>query len=227
MKAQPFRTALKRGAQCCLAVALAVCTAAVNATNVPSTDPAEPEGAEANAALGSMTGRILDTDNYALPGAVVYVDALQTGVVSDINGFYTLPRLRPGTYEVKITYVGFQPQTHTVTISAGKPYELDVRLSEGVELQGVEVLGVFTGQRRALQIQKENMGVTNVVAADQVGKFPDSNIGDALKRINGVNVLYDQGEARAGQVRGTSADLTSVTVNGNRMPSAADDTRSV
>ena len=40
---------------------------------------------------------------------------------------------------------------------------------------------------------------------NQVGKFPDSNIGDALKRISGINVQYDQGEARFGQVRGTSA----------------------
>lgn len=36
------------------------------------------------------------------------------------------------------------------------------------------------------------MGITNVVSADQVGKFPDSNIGDALKRISGINVQYDQ-----------------------------------
>lgn len=62
------------------------------------------------------------------------------------------------------------------------------------------------------------MGITNVVSADQVGKFPDSNIGDALKRISGINVQYDQGEARFGQVRGTSADLSSVTINGNRVP---------
>ena len=46
------------------------------------------------------------------------------------------------------------------------------------------------------------------------------SIGDALKRINGINVQYDQGEARFGQVRGTAADLSSVTVNGNRVPSA-------
>ena len=46
-----------------------------------------------------------------------------------------------------------------------------------------------------------------MVSADQVGKFPDSNIGDALKRISGINVQYDQGEARFGQVRGTSADM--------------------
>ena len=38
---------------------------------------------------------------------------------------------------------------------------------------------------------------------------------------------YDQGEARFGQVRGTSADLSSVTINGNRVPSAEGDTRNV
>ena len=75
--------------------------------------------------------------------------------------------------------------------------------------------------------QKSNLGITNVVSADQVGKFPDSNIGDALKRISGINVQYDQGEARFGQVRGTSADLSSVTINGNRIPSAEGDTRNV
>ena len=100
-------------------------------------------------------------------------------------------------------------------------------MNEGVELAEVNVKGAFSGQRRALQMQKSSMGVTNVVSADQVGKFSDSNIGDALKRINGINVQYDQGEARFGQVRGTSADLTSVTVNGNRLPSAEGDTRNV
>ena len=87
--------------------------------------------------------------------------------------------------------------------------------------------GAFQGQRRAINSQRSNLGITNVVSADQVGKFPDSNIGDALKRISGINVQYDQGEARFGQVRGTSADLSSVTINGNRVPSAEGETRSV
>ena len=204
------------------------CAMAVPAigTNPPTTDP-DPDPADVNATFGSVTGRVIDDLGQPLPGAVVYVEALQTGVVSDINGFYTLSRLRKGDYQLRVTYVGYQPVTYDVSITSTRPYEHDFTLAEGVQLQGVEVLGVFTGQRRALQLQKEQMGIANIVAADQVGKFPDSNIGDALKRINGVNVQYDQGEARAGQVRGTSADLTSVTVNGNRMPSAADDTRSV
>ena len=176
--------------------------------------------------MGSITGRITDADRQVLPGATIMIEELHTGVTSDVNGFYTLANLKPGTYKVKVSYVGYEPKYYTIRLS-GNNVERNIQLSESHELKEVVVTGAFFGQRKALQMQKENMGVTNVVSADQMGKFPDSNIGDALKRINGINVQYDQGEARFGQVRGTSADLTSVTVNGNRIPSAEGDTRNV
>ena len=177
--------------------------------------------------FGIVRGRVIDNVQQTLPGASIYIEKLQTGVISDINGFYVLPNLEPGTYTLKVTYVGYEPVEAILTVSGGKTLEYDIVMNEGVELQQIEVKGAFQGHRKAVNMQKNNMGVTNVVSADQVGKFPDSNIGDALKRINGINVQYDMGEARFGQVRGTSADLTSVTVNGNRIPSAEGDTRNV
>lgn len=176
---------------------------------------------------GTVRGRIIDVTKQTLPSASIYIEKLHTGVTSDVNGFYTFPNLDPGTYTVKVSYVGYSPVELKITIPAGRTLEKDVVLNEGVELQEVVVGGAFQGQRRAINAQKSNLGITNVVSADQVGKFPDSNIGDALKRISGINVQYDQGEARFGQVRGTSADLSSVTVNGNRVPSAEGDTRNV
>lgn len=176
---------------------------------------------------GTVRGRIIDATKQTLPSASIYIEKLHTGVTSDVNGFYTFSNLDPGTYTVKVSYVGYSPVELKITIPAGRTLEKDVVLNEGVELQEVVVGGAFQGQRRAINSQKNNMGITNVVSADQVGKFPDSNIGDALKRISGINVQYDQGEARFGQVRGTSADLSSVTINGNRVPSAEGDTRNV
>lgn len=176
---------------------------------------------------GAITGRVIDNVQQTLPGASIYIEKLQTGVISDINGFYTLPNLAPGTYTIKVTYVGYNPVEAKLTVKEGKTLDYDIVMNEGMELQQIEVKGAFQGQRKAVNMQKNAMGVKNVVSADQVGKFPDSNIGDALKRINGINVQYDMGEARFGQVRGTSADLTSVTVNGNRIPSAEGDTRNV
>lgn len=176
---------------------------------------------------GTVRGRIIDASRQTLPGASIYIENLRTGVTSDVNGYYTFANLNPGTYTIKISYVGYSPVEMKITIPAGKTLEKDVVLNEGLELQEVVVGSAFQGQRRAINSQKNSLGITNVLSADQVGKFPDSNIGDALKRISGINVQYDQGEARFGQVRGTSADLSSVTINGNRIPSAEGDTRNV
>ena len=177
-------------------------------------------------APGSIRGKVTDAEHQTLPGAAIQIESLHTVVTSDQNGFYSLPNLKPGVYKVKISYVGYEPKVITVKFD-GRSLVQNVELSTSNTLSEAVVTGAFFGQRKALQMQKESMGVNNVVSADQVGKFPDSNIGDALKRINGVNVQYDQGEARFGQVRGTAADLTSVTVNGNRIPSAEGGTRNV
>lgn len=186
--------------------------------------------AEENAAAAApavVRGRVVDANNQVLPGATIYIADSRTGTISDVNGFYTLSDLKPGTYDLTVSYVGYSTRRLTVTVEQGVSQEVDIVLSEGVELQDVVVGSAFRGQRAAINSQKNHLGIVNMVSADQVGKFPDSNIGDALKRINGINVQYDQGEARFGQVRGTSPELSSVTINGNRIPSAEGDVRNV
>lgn len=181
--------------------------------------------AVANTAV--VKGRIVDAENGILPGASIQVVGTPDGVISDVDGFYTITNLKPGTYRLRISYVGYEPVETEVRVTGGRTTIRDIVMHEGVLLKDVVVKGALSGQRKAVSLQKNSFGITNVVSADQVGKFPDSNIGDALKRINGINVQYDQGEARFGQVRGTSPDLSAVTVNGDRMPSAEGDVRSV
>ncbi len=73
--------------------------------------------AENNAMLGGViSGRIVDGDRQALPGATIMVEELHTGVTSDVNGFYALPNLKPGTYNVKVSYVGYSPKTYIIKL---------------------------------------------------------------------------------------------------------------
>lgn len=176
---------------------------------------------------GALRGRIVDSEGQVLPGASVFIKNINTGTVSNENGSYIVANLTPGTYLVRVSYVGYKPVEMKITMSNGRTVEQDFVLQNGIILGEAVVTGTFSEQHRAINTQRNNLGITNVVSADQVGKFPDSNVGDALKRISGINVQYDMGEARFGQVRGTSADMTSVTVNGNRLPSAEGDTRNV
>ena len=185
----------------------------------------EAQGQERN---GTLRGRVYDVSGQTLPGATIYLDETKSGVVSDVNGFYLLTKVPAGQYHLRVSYVGYAAQTVTVEVKAGETLEKDFRLkSESKQLDMVEVGGSFQGYQRATNYRKSSLNLRDVVSADQVGRFPDANIGDAMKRIPGLNVQYDQGEARFGQIRGTSPDFSSVTINGNRLPSAEGDIRNV
>ncbi len=177
---------------------------------------------------GPIKGRVLDHEHNPLPGAVVLMDDNRYSAVTDLDGCYAFSNLSEGAHRLSVSYIGFEPVDMDLTVRNGLRAFDDIIMTVSVlELDKVVVNGVFSGQQRAINRQKGNANVTNVVSSDQIGKFPDSNIGDALKRISGINVQYDQGEARFGQVRGTPAEFSSVTVNGSRIPSAEGDIRNV
>ncbi|MCM1141949.1 MAG: TonB-dependent receptor [Muribaculum sp.] len=175
-----------------------------------------------------LKGRILDQDHNPLPGAVIKIDGNRYSAITDLNGNYTFDEMTIGNHNLSVSYIGFSPVSLAFVVEENDDVIKDITMSESAtNLQEVTVNGVFSGQAKAINTQKGNLNVTNVVSADQIGKFPDSNIGDALKRISGINVQYDQGEARFGQVRGTPAEFSSVTINGSRIPSAEGDIRNV
>ena len=175
-----------------------------------------------------LRGRVIDSDFNPLPGAIVKLDNAKSGAITDIDGYYTLADVPEGKHKFSVTYLGFAPAQIELIVKGDTESSPDIMMHDDAkQLSEVVVTGVFSGQARAINTQKSNLNVTNVVSSDQIGKFPDSNIGDALKRISGINVQYDQGEARFGQVRGTPAEFSSVTINGSRIPSAEGDVRNV
>lgn len=175
----------------------------------------------------TITGRILDSDDYPLPGATLVLKETNQGVASDNNGVYRINNVNPGEYTLQISYIGYESIEKKIVFKESTTVTENFSLSEGVALQEVVVQGLLKEQSRALNQQKNNVNITNIVSSDQVGQFPDNNIGDALKRIPGINVEYDQGEARFGHIRGTASEYNSVTINGERIPSAEAEIRSV
>ena len=121
------------------------------------------EGKDPEPKVGSICGRVIDNTKQALPGACVYIDGLQTGDISDVNGFYSIKNIKPGNYKVVVSYVGYDPYTIELTVTEGKTTESDIVLKEGVELQEVVVVGAFSGQRKAVNMQKNNLGIPILV----------------------------------------------------------------
>ncbi len=183
----------------------------------------------ANENKSALKGRVLDENGLALPGASVFIDSLQIGTTTDLNGNYIFLNLPSGKAEIKVTYLGYQTMTKGIDLQENETEFLIFNLKPVTnELQEVIVKSSLQqGQARALNKQKNNDNITNVVAADQIGKFPDNNIGDALKRISGIAMQNDQGEARDIIIRGLAPQLNSVTLNGERIPSAEGDNRRI
>nr|WP_299072391.1 TonB-dependent receptor [uncultured Allomuricauda sp.] len=181
------------------------------------------------AQTGNIQGTISDENGIYLPGANIMITSLAKGAISNFDGRFTIVDIPEGTYTLKVSYLGYSDIEKEVTINANETTEVSFFIEpKSLELQGVEITAYgLSGQSKALNTQKNNLNITNVVSTDQIGKFPDANIGDAVKRIPGITMQVDQGEARNIIVRGLSPQLNSVTLNGSRVPSAEGDNRNV
>lgn len=175
---------------------------------------------------GALSGRVIDEAQLPLPGATVSVEGLRM-TVTDADGFYSILDLPAGNHTLTITYIGFETLSESVMITEGVTTNQTYALKPGVSLSEIVVTSRLRGQARALSQQQSNYNITNIIAADQIGRFPDANIGDALKRVPGISVQYDQGEARFGSIRGTAPQLNAVTINGERIPSAEAEIRTI
>jgi TonB-dependent receptor len=179
---------------------------------------------------GVISGKITETEgNFSLPGATIRLNTGNKYTITNQNGDYEFLNVPAGTYQIEVTYIGYQKLSKEVTVTAGKNTTVNFSLLPGSEeLSEVVVLGDrLRGQAKAINKQKSNQNITNVISSDQVGRFPDANIGDALKRVPGITMQNDQGEARNIIVRGLAPSLNSVTLNGDRIPSAEGDNRNV
>lgn len=178
---------------------------------------------------GVISGIVKDKSAVSLPGATLKLDKYNRYTISDQNGYYEFLNVPEDTYTLDVSYIGFAPASVTVTVITKTNTVADVVLEENEITAGeVVIMGeMLKGQAKALNQQKTNSNVSNVISSDQVGRFPDSNIGDALKRVTGITMQNDQGEARNIIIRGIAPALNSVTLNGNRIPSAEGDNRNV
>lgn len=181
-------------------------------------------------APGLVTGNIVDKNQQlSLPGATLKLKPGNHYTVSNQQGKFEFLSVPAGTYTLEVTYIGYQTFTQEVTVAAGKATDLKLKMEAG-GIAGKEVLVVgdrLRGQAKALNQQKNNPNITNIVSADQIGRFPDANVGDAIKRIPGITMQNDQGEARNIIIRGLAPELNSVSLNGDRIPSAEGDNRRV
>lgn len=179
---------------------------------------------------GVISGKIMDLEDHSsLPGAAVLLDGGAKYTISGQNGDYEFLNVPEGTYQISVSYMGYASQEKEIVLASGAFLEISFELSNNSEdLEAILIVGErLKGQAKALNQQKNKTNISNIISSDQVGRFPDANVGDALKRVPGITMQNDQGEARNIIIRGLAPNLNSVTLNGDRIPSAEGDNRNV
>jgi len=98
---------------------------------------------------------------------------------------------------------------------------------EPTAVEEVIVTGRRAADRAAIEDKRDADGQIDSVRADEVGKLPDQNVAEALRRLPGLAVANDQGEGRYLSVRGVSPDLLNVTLNGQTAAAPEPESRQV
>lgn len=180
-----------------------------------------PAWLQAQSATGSVSGRVTDAaTKLALGGVQVTVTGTAQTTYTNEDGDYFLANLAAGEQLLGFNYVGYPETTQRATVPAGGSVRLNVAFgSEVVKLDEFVITGSLVGAARAINEQRAAHTLTNIVAADEIGRFPDQNAAESLQRLPGVSLYRDQGEGRFVDLRGLNYIYTSVTLNGAKIAS--------
>lgn len=120
---------------------------------------------------GTLSGKIIEENQSPLFGASVVLEGTSFGAITDENGQYIIPNIPPGTYTVKVSYLGFNAQTvfNFQIKSAGTP-PLNFTLQEASESLDEVVLALSPITR-----PKETPLSTQSLSAVEIASYPGSN----------------------------------------------------
>nr|WP_193988466.1 TonB-dependent receptor [Lelliottia steviae] len=109
--------------------------------------------------------------------------------------------------------------TSTLFSAPTTSYAQEVDAKDDIET--IEVRGIRRSLEASMNTKRFADGVVDAITAEDIGKFPDKNIGDALQRISGVTVDRQYGEVSGVTIRGTAPEQSRVLLNGQTVASTS------
>ncbi|PKH86680.1 TonB-dependent receptor [Colwellia sp. Bg11-28] len=96
----------------------------------------------------------------------------------------------------------------------------EASLKDSDEIEIIAVTGMLSSIKESTRIKRDASGVVDAISAEDIGKFPDTNLAESLQRITGVSIDRTNGEGSKVTVRGFGPDFNMVTLNGRTMPAS-------
>jgi len=133
------------------------------------------------------------------------------------------------THKINTSQIGPIARRSLLGVAIASALHSPIAFSQDADAQNVndapveviEVRGIVSSLKRAMSDKKENLAVSDGIAAEDLGKFPDLNVAESLQRITGVSIDRNGGEGQKVTVRGFGPQFNTVLVNGRQL--ATDD----
>ncbi len=103
-------------------------------------------------------------------------------------------------------------------IGLGLPAFAQQTTAEQQPIEVIAVSGIRGSLIKAMDTKRSSDGIVDAISAEDIGKFPDTNLAESLQRISGVSIDRVNGEGSRVSVRGFGPDFNLVTLNGRQMP---------
>jgi len=155
--------------------------------------------ATAQSQVGTVSGTVRTSDGRPAAFVSVGIPKLGKGATTAENGSYQIRSVEPGIHQLRISFVGLQPQEQTITVVAGQATKTDFALAESAaQLNEVVVTGsniinrpasISKGDIAPLDLPQSVGVVSNAVINDQ----QVLRLGDALRNVSGVSLTQQRG----------------------------------
>ncbi|MDZ7902436.1 MAG: TonB-dependent receptor plug domain-containing protein [Rheinheimera sp.] len=86
------------------------------------------------------------------------------------------------------------------------------------KIEVINVTGIRGSLIKSMDTKRSSEGIVDAISAEDIGKFPDTNLAESLQRISGVSIDQVNGEGSKVTVRGFGPDFNLVTLNGRQLP---------
>jgi hypothetical protein len=122
---------------------------------------------------GKLEGYVKDEKGLPLIGATVYLEGTTTGASADVNGYYSIANIEPGTYNVIATFIGYDAQTqYNIPIKSAGNQPINFKLVESAT--GLNEV-VVKADENQISRSKENPVSVQTLSANEIATYPGGN----------------------------------------------------
>lgn len=181
----------------------------------------------AGEATGIIDGTVVNlATGVPIGRAKVLVRETGQEALTDDTGSYEFRAMPAGAVHVEVSYLGFESQAATVTVTPGRVVAREFQLvregtsrrleGDTVVLEKFQVVAeqTMSGQAIAMNEQRHAANIKNVVAFDELGDQGQENIGDYVRFLPGVAIIDDGENPGKIALGGFPAEMSNIQMNG-------------